>query len=107
MELFCSIIFGVAMFCAGYLFGNREVMRNEEIRKADMRMAQRLIDEQYKKGYDDGVRKTVNKLYDTYKRNWCEARGYILENIDEGTGVNGECYACFDEWYQNEYLEGY
>lgn len=38
-------------------------------------------------------------------RDWCEARGYILEDMHETKGVNGECYACFTEWYNNEYLE--
>lgn len=43
--------------------------------------------------------------YDLYKRSWCEARGHKLEDMDEETGINGECYACFDEWYKNEYQE--
>lgn len=48
----------------------------------------------------------LDKLYLEYKRDWCEARGYILETVEERGGINGECYACFDEWYHNEYMEG-
>ena len=44
-------------------------------------------------------------LYESYKREWCEARGYYLEDMDEEEGINGECYACFDEWYANEYAQ--
>jgi hypothetical protein len=25
--------------------------------------------------------------------------------MNEEVGINGECYACFDEWYNNEYME--
>lgn len=45
------------------------------------------------------------EMYDLYKRAWCESRGYDLETIDEEVGINGECYACFDEWYANEYAK--
>lgn len=45
------------------------------------------------------------KQYEEYKREWCEARGYKLEDVDETTGVNGECYVCFDEWLNNEHAE--
>lgn len=43
--------------------------------------------------------------YEIYKRDWCDARGYKLEDMDEEVGINGECYACFDEWYNDEYAE--
>lgn len=49
--------------------------------------------------------KSPNKLYEEYKREWCLARGYNLIEIDEAVGINGECYASFDEWYVNEYAE--
>jgi hypothetical protein len=45
------------------------------------------------------------ELYQEYKHEWCAARGYKLEDMDEEIGINGECYACFDEWYDNEYAE--
>ena len=47
----------------------------------------------------------LRELYEQYKRDWCDARGYKLEDMDEEIGINGECYACFDEWYNNEYRE--
>ena len=47
----------------------------------------------------------IEEQYKTYKSNWCVARGYILEAVEEKGGINGECYACFDEWYDNEYQE--
>lgn len=47
---------------------------------------------------------TIRNLYEQYKREWCAARGYKLEDMDEKTGINGECYASFDEWYLNDYL---
>jgi hypothetical protein len=43
------------------------------------------------------------KMYEFYKRSWCKDRGYDLEAMDEEVGINGECYACFDEWYSNEF----
>ena len=47
----------------------------------------------------------LEELYEKYKHEWCEARGYILEVVEERGGINGECYVCFDEWYDNEYQE--
>lgn len=48
---------------------------------------------------------SLYELYEKYKREWCEARGYKLEDVDEHVGINGECYASFYEWYDNEYQE--
>lgn len=52
-----------------------------------------------------GYKMDLRYLYEQYKYRWCANRGYILEDVDDSVGINGECYACFDEWYQNEYLE--
>ena len=52
-----------------------------------------------------GHKMDLREMYEQYKRDWCEARGYNLEDMDEEVGINGECYACFDEWYDNEYAE--
>lgn len=49
--------------------------------------------------------KSPHELYETYKREWCESRGYDPEAMDESIGIDGECYACFDEWYANGYAE--
>lgn len=48
---------------------------------------------------------TPGKMYESYKRSWCKARGYDIENMDEEVGIDGECYACFDEWYANEFAK--
>lgn len=53
-----------------------------------------------------GYKMDLRELYEQYKRDWCTARGLILEDANELTSINGEIYACFDEWYQNEYMEG-
>lgn len=55
--------------------------------------------------HDCGCKMDLRDLYEQYKREWCEARGYKLEDMDEETGINGECYTCFNEWYDNEYLK--
>lgn len=55
--------------------------------------------------HDCGYKMDLRDLYEQYKREWCDVRGYKLEDMDEETGVNGECYACFDEWYCSEYTE--
>ena len=66
----------------------------------------------YKRGIRDSYafdkqyrEEALNELYEEYKRCWCAVRGYGLWGIDESVGINGECYACFDEWYNNEYRE--
>lgn len=60
--------------------------------------------ELYKFCPECGYKMDLRKLYEQYKHQWCAARGYILDDVDEETGINGECYACFTEWYNNEYL---
>lgn len=68
--------------------------------------------ESYKRGFPDSYafdeqyrKEALTELYEEYKRDWCEARGYKLEDMDEEVGINGECYVCFNEWYDNEYKE--
>ena len=41
--------------------------------------------------------------YKKYIRDWCHSRGYVIDEVDEETGINGECQACYDEWYTNEW----
>lgn len=54
---------------------------------------------------DCGYKMDLRELYEQYKRDWCLARGYELIDTEiEECGINGECYACFTEWYNNEYL---
>ena len=68
--------------------------------------------ENYKKGnpdcdffHEQYKIEALSELYEEYKQEWCETRGYILAEIDDSVGINGECYVCFDEWYNNEYKE--
>lgn len=50
-----------------------------------------------------GYKKLIQEAYKKYVKNWCEARGYSLEDIDLETGINGECYVCINEFEQNEF----
>lgn len=52
-----------------------------------------------------GYKMDLRELYEQYKLRWCADRGYSLEEVDHEHGINGECYVCFTEWYNNEYLE--
>lgn len=49
----------------------------------------------------------INSLYEAYKKDWLKQRNINIniEDIDEETGINGEIYACFDEFINNEYLD--
>lgn len=42
-------------------------------------------------------------LFEKYKEDWCKERGYTLSDIDEELGINGECFACYEEFLNNEY----
>ena len=45
-------------------------------------------------------------LYYRYIQDWCDSRNVSVEDVDEETGINGgECYACFSEFCDNEYLD--
>lgn len=58
-------------------------------------------------GYIVGLKLVyINKVYEAYedyKQKWCKDHGYIYGTFNEEEGVNGECYASFDEWYECEY----
>lgn len=43
-------------------------------------------------------------LYWRYVEDWCNQRGYTAKDVDSEYGVNGECYVCFQEFCDNEYL---
>ena len=45
------------------------------------------------------------EIYQQYKEDWGAIRGYRLYEVDEEIGINGECYSCFDEWYNNDYQQ--
>lgn len=50
----------------GYLICNVFVVSEQEtIRKNDMQFAQRIINEQYKRGYEDGIKHERSKINDT------------------------------------------
>ena len=56
----------------------------------------------------------LKDMYNEYKKNWLKEHdyydeyeilinmGYSVEKIEE-KGFHGEIYACFNEWYDNEY----
>ena len=44
-------------------------------------------------------------LYWLYIEDWCNSRGYTVKDVDTECGINGECYACFDEFCDNEYFD--
>lgn len=47
------------------------------------------------------------KAYELYKKDWCKVRGYNLKDVEvseaEGEEYNGEMYACFEEFIDNEF----
>lgn len=47
------------------------------------------------------------KAYEMYKKDWCKVRGYDLKDVEvseaEGEEYNGEMYACFEEFIDNEF----
>ena len=47
----------------------------------------------------------LKKSHSLYKKDWCDARGYQLSSVDEEVGINGECFACLDEFEQNEFQD--
>lgn len=55
--------------------------------------------------HECGYKMDLHELYEQYKRDWCAARGCVLEDVDKLSSINGEIYACFTEWYNNEYME--
>ena len=44
-------------------------------------------------------------LYWQYVEDWCNSRGYSMKDVDSEYGINGECYACFQEFCDNEYFD--
>lgn len=44
-------------------------------------------------------------LYWQYVEDWCNQRGYAAKDVDSEYGINGECYACFQEFCDNEYFD--
>jgi hypothetical protein len=46
----------------------------------------------------------LDKAYEQYKEDWCEIRGYSLEDVDEESGFyGGDCYVSKDEFFNNEF----
>ena len=52
-----------------------------------------------------GFKEILKNAYEKYVNDWCETRGYALETVDPEIGVNGECYACINEFEQNEFQD--
>lgn len=45
----------------------------------------------------------AEKAYGLYIEDWCKVRGYNVSDVDEEFGINGECYACFEEFKEIEF----
>ena len=43
--------------------------------------------------------------YELYKEGWCKQRGYHLNDADENGFNGGECYACLEEYLDNDFPE--
>ena len=70
----------VELWCENKIYELFEIIQHEEIRQRN--------------------------LYYLYIEDWCDSRNVSVEDVDEETGINGgECYACFSEFCDNEYLD--
>ena len=53
--------------------------------------------------------KIKNDAYQLYKRDWCETRGYNLEDVERAyladEQYNGEMFASFEEFLANEFRD--
>lgn len=47
----------------------------------------------------------LRKFYGRYKWQWCKDRGCKPEDVDEGIGINGECFVCIEEFENNEFQD--
>ena len=47
----------------------------------------------------------LKNAYQKYVKDWCETRGYAPLDVDSEIGINGECYACINEFEQNEFQD--
>jgi len=61
--------------------------------------------EDYNKHINKQYGKLLNKAYKKYKTIWCSERGYILSEVNEETGINGECYVCKKEFESSEFRD--
>lgn len=48
---------------------------------------------------------TADDAYKDYCYDWCKDRGYDYYSFDEELGQNGECYSCYDEFIDNDFLD--
>lgn len=50
----------------------------------------------------------LDAAYEAYKKDWCENRGVVPEDVDEEVGIHGgECYVCRSEFEMNEFQESH
>ena len=53
--------------------------------------------------------KIKNDAYQLYKKDWCESRGYVLEDVERAyladEQYNGEMFASFEEFLVNEFKD--
>lgn len=54
---------------------------------------------------EDMLTALAKKAYELYKQDWCKSRGYSFDEVNEETGIGGECYVCFDEFCTNSFVD--
>lgn len=89
------------------LYGNYDLICTcDRCNKEEINMQLFKIDGDNEQLCEDCVDSQIQSdLYKAYKEDWCKNKGYNLEDIDEETGINGECYVCFNEFLDNEYQD--
>lgn len=50
-------------------------------------------------------KKVMRKAYALYVADWCKERGCRPKDVDPETGFGGECYVCFEEFLDYEWLD--
>jgi hypothetical protein len=69
---------------------------NEQAKK-DKRVQEAVNEARYKQ--------LAEKAYGYYIADWCRRRGYNIAYVDEECGFNGECYASYKEFLDNEFRD--
>ena len=43
------------------------------------------------------------RVYEMYKKDWCDSRGHDIKDYDDENGFNGESFVCFGEFTNVEF----
>lgn len=85
-----------------YLEGSYKLYDEENYINEDEYLA--YLEEVYNAiGYPEDY--TPEEAYEDYCYDWCKERGYDYYTFDEELGQNGECYSCYDEFMENDFLD--